>query len=494
MTLQLNLQAPAKPFVSGGPVPVGLNLRNTGDAVVDVPASLGPTQFEFLLLTEDGGRTIESLSYRTKELSRGGGLRPRLKPEMQSLAPGKFMLYRADLSALTLHPIAPGKYQLEALYRMPGNVLVRSNRVPIEVIASRPAATVQGLDSTGANLHAYEFHREGDGPLTLRHWASPTNNPVQGRFQPLPAAAPPDAPGSLAMAMEVEHGDLGVWRWLAWTSGNQVEAEVTRAIDAKYPSGMLATGLADSELFEFGYQFADGHGLFLLTGRGEAGRSIRLLTLPADDEVPPKFLDVPLPPVPEAAARATFYSRPADPEDAASKAAHELALSWILRSDDRYGFVMARLDPGTGALVAPPHLVFSTDRGVIAYEIPAVAWKEIPASFAFLLAPVEEGSAYTRLTVNVHDTTQREEWDLPPFGGPGTVERWIFPSAHKANAPVLAMAKSRLWRVRRGSAWQDTRLDVTSAASPVRLWSLPSGEFWCTWFDREQGYQVRRAA
>ena len=492
MTLQLNLQTPAKPFVTGGPMPIGLDLRNTGDAPVDVPASTEPSEFEYLLLSEDGSKTIQSLSYESKMISKGEV--QRMQGETQPLAPGKFMIYADDLGALAVRPIAPGKYQLQALYRMPGNILVRSNRVPIQVIASRAAATVEGLDFRRAYLNAYEFQREGDGRFTLRKWTSSTDNLAQGQFQPLPMAAPANIPASVAMAIEVEHGDLGVWRWLAWTSGSQVQAEVTRAIDVKYPTSALATGLAEAELFESGYQFADGHGLFLLTGRGQSGRRIRLLRLSADDEAAPKFLDVALPAMPDSPARATFYSRPADPQDEAGKSAHQLALCWVLRSGAAYGFVMARIDPETGGVIEPPRTVFSSNRSVVAYAIPAVVRKELADSFALLLAPAREGDPYTRLTLDVHDTTRREEWDLPRFEGPAPVERWILPSTDTGNAPVLAVSGHRLWLARRGGAWQDTRQDVAGATSPIRLWTLPNGQFWCTWFDREQGYRVCRVA
>ena len=498
MTLQLNLQARAQPFIAGGPMPLGLNLRNTGDTAVEAPAYEGPTQFEYLLLTENGATTIESLSYRKKELSRSGGLRPRLVPNVQPLAPGGVLLYRDDLADLTLHPFAPGKYQLEAIYRLPGNVLVRSNRVPIQVIASRPVATVQGLDSPRANLNAYEFHREDDARFTLRKWESSTDHPLQGRFQNLHTQAIEAPVSSFAMAMEVEAADLGRWRWVAWTSGGQVWAEVTRAIDVKYPSGGLATGLSAPALLEYGYQFADGHGLFLVAGLGSAGRKIRLLTLPADEELPPQFTDVPLPVVPDAPAMATFYAARAISDGAGGEGRYEIALSWLLRTPNATGFVMARLDPGTAALNSPPRTVFSTNRSVLAHAVPPVVMEDIPQSLAFLLAPAESGGAYTLQTVNVHDTAQVEAWNLPPFGDSAMEaappERWILPSDHAANAPVVAVSDRRLWLVRPGSGWHDTKLELTTAASPVRLWSLPNGEFWCTWFDTVHGYRLHRVA
>ena len=119
-------------------------------------------------------------------------------------------------------------------------------------------------------------------------------------------------------------------------------------------------------------------------------------------------------------------------------------------------------------------------------------------SFAFLLAPAESGGAYTLQTVNAHDTAQVEAWDLPPFGDSAMEaappERWILPSDHAANAPVAAVSDHRLWLVRPGSSWHDTKLEVTTAGSPVRLWSLPNGEFWCTWFDTVHGYRLHRMA
>jgi hypothetical protein len=477
-------------------MPLGLNLRNTGDAAAEAPASGGPTQFEYLLLTEDGASTIESLTYRKKELARAGGLVPRLVPKVQPLPPGGVLLYSDDLATLTLHPIAPGKYQLEAIYRLPGNVLVRSNRVPIEVIASRPSATVQGIDSPGAKLNAFEFHREDDEQVTLRKWESSAKDPLQGSFQHLHSIR--DPVGNVAMALDAEPHDseIGQWRWVAWTSGDQVHAEVARAIDIKYPTAFLATDLSSVTLFEYGYQYTDGDGLFLLTGIGSEGqRKIRLMKVLADDELPPEFLDVPLPVVPGTLARSTFYSKPADPEDPESRPAHELNLSWVLQAGGGHIFAMTRVDPATGALMAPPRPLFRTNRSLVADSIPPVVIDGVSDSFVFLLAPAEEGSAVTRVALDVRDAARSEEWDLPALDGPSTVQRWILPFSHAAEAPVAAVADHRLWVLSPQSrSWRDTGLDVRNAASAIRLWNLAGDQFWCTWFDTALGFRLHRVA
>ena len=64
--------------------------------------------------------------------------KPALRvPQTQSLKSGDTSIYSQDLVALLLKPLKPGKYLIEAIYRLPDHVFIRSNRLSIEVVAEK---------------------------------------------------------------------------------------------------------------------------------------------------------------------------------------------------------------------------------------------------------------------------------------------------------------------------------------------------------------------
>ena len=286
MPLQLRVEPPEAAFRAAGSIRLTLTLRNHGDGPEQVPAWDGRLPFEYVVLSAEGSRSVASASVQQKELAGSRGLVPRMVPRMATIEAGGFMVYHQDLADLLLKPLPPAKYQLEAGYRLHGNVLVRAERVPFEITGVRPEAATQCLNAQGSRLIMVEAQKEDDGSVSLRKWESPAANLAMGLFRTvyeLPQAGPLT---SLALALEAEDQELGVWRWVAWTSGNSLFAVVARAVDATYPFGPLETGLQAPAVLPSGYQFAHGGSLFVITGMNQGKRKIRLVSLPADDEKP----------------------------------------------------------------------------------------------------------------------------------------------------------------------------------------------------------------
>jgi hypothetical protein len=85
--LTLNLTIQIKAVELGGAIPMQINLQNNGPGNAEVPGNDGPTQLEFLLLDGSGSKTIQSITYRKKELLKAGGLVPRAVVKTQTLQP-----------------------------------------------------------------------------------------------------------------------------------------------------------------------------------------------------------------------------------------------------------------------------------------------------------------------------------------------------------------------------------------------------------------------
>ena len=130
--LTLNLTTQVKAVELGDSIPLQINLLNNGPSNAEVPGGDGPTQFEFLLLDDSGSKTIQSITYRKKELLKAGGLVPRAVIKTQTLQPNRFQIYKTDLAELLTVPIPAGKFQIQALYRTTGKAIIWSNKVHIE--------------------------------------------------------------------------------------------------------------------------------------------------------------------------------------------------------------------------------------------------------------------------------------------------------------------------------------------------------------------------
>ena len=479
--LQLILNAPHEAFITEGPMPLTLRLSNQGGEPQNVPPPGGSSPFEYRIYLGDAW--IATASVREVLISRGLARTFVAIPAPRRLSPDASQDYTEDLAPLLASPLPPGQYELEARH-LPSRTadLILSKRVPFEITALQPEAIIQTLD--GPFIAAFEFLKRDAGHMILRQRSSllSLNDP----FNEIHTFTPSDSLGDTAFAVPVEPGQPLYWRWLAWLDGNSLHAGVAQITSLTYDTGPVPIQLDSPSLLPYGYGFPDGRGLFILSGFEGDDRRIQIVTLLPERGHPPLFTRVHLSHVPKILFSTTLNLPDGGPA--------EILLSWILLAGARSGVAQGAVDAATGEVKTKPRSIFVTRREVAAHSFLPMHRAGEPGVHQFLLAPEAPHGSYTLLRMGADDVSRRDEIDLPStsvFRG-HLIDRWVLPSPASAQPVVAALSGGKIW-VSQGNDWR--QLEAANVLiSTVRLWTVATGQLWCTWFDAAHGYRRSRIA
>lgn len=218
-------------------------------------------------------------------------------PLVRTYAPGESESMWINLWTLTA-PLSPGAYSFEAAHHLPpgGSGVVRSNRVPFEIVPARAAACAGGYDSASrmASVLAWiAAPREGSARLLARLSGFGNHGEVQQGGTQL-AEVPADA------RVAVSHVLSGTWMgWIAVAAGRRLELFRHNMSHPTWQSGPIPVELDEITLVP---RFPDRErGLALAAGKSPRGPA--LVGVAAQEGGPaPSAWAVPIAAAPELAA------------------------------------------------------------------------------------------------------------------------------------------------------------------------------------------------
>jgi hypothetical protein len=484
MALQLVLHRPDAVVLADGPIHLALQIANTGAADVAVPDSEGPSQFRYAIYSADGlqlRQTASEAERQSAEVHLGDP--DELPLQMFDLPAGLVATYRDDLMSLLTQVLAPGAYQVQASYRTPDGETCTSDRVPLEVTVSQPAAIAQELTAARRIVIA-EWHRTADGALHLRK--RETGLPPLGRFFDLLDVEPSQPLRQCGLSLPTAPGMPDSWRWLAWIEGGDLLAGVATDRRWRYATKRVPLGLDEPVLLPVGYTVAGAAAVFVVAGAAGGRPCVRLVHVQPADDARHALVDVALDRLPEVVPGATCVWQ--------FERAPELLLNWSLEFGGATTLALARVDAMTGEATAPLKSVFTTLRPVLARAFPAVVGPRDTGVGQILLGPESGDDQCTHLSfelANPAKTASTQVAMVEAFGL-DQVRRWVLPSEPVANAAIVAVTESDIWASGSGGWKSIARGDIE--ASSVRLWAFSSRSQLCTWFDRVVGYQSLQLA
>lgn len=484
MTWTLKLESRTAAVLADGPMPLSLSLVSTGAEAQTIPEIDGSAPFE-LTIHAVGGSTAPRTASRAQRRRADvwmSNIRPMRGPDLV-VAPGGSASFEEDLMSLLTEPLEPGRYLVEAAYRPPEGETCTSERVPLEVVVSRPQVIAQALAVGEGRVAIAEWHVDADGTtrLRVRHKGM---TPL-GRFHELAtldAAAPVR---QCAISTNAAYGILDAWRWLAWTSGNELHAGVAHDEHLMYPSRPIPLDLEAPSLLPLGFTVHGAGVIFVVAGKRDGRAHLRLIGIAPGADAEPVLTDVRLEPPGDVVPSTTCVWTAEGPP--------ELVVSWVVESGGTTTILFGRVNALTGEVVAPPERVFTTDRSVLAFAVPPTVGPGEQRRAQVLLAPaLDDGSQFTHVTFDMADpsnVTAHELPSLPAFAARG-VDRWVLPSEPHVGAPVLAVGGSEIWAAGRAGWTRIATGDVEP--SSARLWAFAPKRLVCTWFDRARGYRSQR--
>ena len=398
-----------------------------------------------------------------------------------TLEAGFIALYEDDLMSLLTQPLEPGDYSLQAAYNSPDGEACSSERVPFEIVVSRPELMAQDIEPGAGRVIIAEWHRNPDDSTLLRH--RETDVLPLGRFFDLQTFPPPQPIRQSAISRNAAYGILDHWRWLAWLEGAKITAGVVLHDGFVFPTQSIALEIEAPHLLPFGYTTADSGGLFIVSGKSGGEPRILLVKFTPGQNAETSSTNLQFEKLPDAIPSATCIW--------SADGAPELLISWTLESGGSSGIVQGRVNALDGQVVAAPRRVFTSRRPVQAAAFPPSVAPGEKQFAQILLAPEPSGSFLTHTIFDIANPSNFGSRDLPalePFSSE-MVDRWVLPSAPSRITPVLAVAGEDIWASGKAD-WRHVASGEIDASS-VRLWAFSPQSLLCTWFDKSRGYRTQ---
>jgi hypothetical protein len=492
MTWTLKLEPRAPTVLADGPMPLSLELVNAGAEDEAVPQIEGTALFEYSIHAADGELPPRSASRMQRRRADVwlSNIRPMQGPDLV-VAPGGSARFEEDLVSLLTEPLEPGRYLIEASYDSPEGETCTSERVPLEVVVSRPHAIAQTLAVGEGRVVIAEWHLDADGTTRLR--ARQKGKTPLGWFSELATLDAAEPVGQCAISTNAAYGILEAWRWLAWTSADALRVGVAHGEHLMYRSRPIRLELEAPSLLPIGYTVHGARAVFVVAGKRDGRPLLRLVGMAPGLDAEPVLTDVQLEPPTDGVPSTTCVWTADGPP--------ELVASWVVEAGGATSILLGRVNARSGEVVAALGRVFTTDRSVLAFAVPPTIGPAMGPAVGsdeqrraqVLLAPARlDGSQFTHVTFDMGDpanVTAHELPSLPAFAARG-VDRWVLPSDPVAGAPVLAVGGAEIWAAG-GGAW--TRLATGDVEpSSVRLWAFAPTRLVCSWFDRARGYRWQR--
>jgi hypothetical protein len=389
-------------------------------------------------------------------------------------------VYEDDLMSLLTQPLEPGTYSLQATFTSPDGGSCTSERVPFEIVVSRPQGMAQDIEVPAGRIVIAEWHRNADDSALLRQ--RETDILPLGRFFDLETLRPAQPIRQIAISRNAAYGILDHWRWLAWLVGMKLTAGIALFDGFLFPPTSLPLDLEEPCLLPFGYTTADRGALFIADGKSGAEPCILLVKLLPGDNAEPSVIKLQFEKLPSGIPSATCIWD--------HNGALELLFSWTVQSSGTSDIIQARVNAVNGEVIATPRTVYTTPRSLQTTAFPPSVAPGEKQFAQMLLAPDASGSFFTHTIFDVTNPSTLASRDLPmlePFSAE-MVDRWVLPSAPSRTTPVLAVAGSDIWASAK-PAWRPVATNGDFDASSVRLWAFSPQKLLCSWFDKSRGYR-----
>lgn len=465
-TIELEAGPERAEVLAGEPIYVNITLTNLGKQPVEAPSPIDAPPWEFRLRGE-GAAPSYTLSTQRFRNRLPEPSRPQ-PPLMETLRPMSMLEYRVDLLWVAVEPIAPGKYELTAEYRM-GDQSLRSQPTPLTVAVPNVAAySVLGQAPEGTFASAF-LHLAADGSSALYQRETSQEPPIGAAYSRVIAPAGKSI-GSFALGYPIDRWRSA--RWIGWIEGDALYAllgsgeKVWAQIDA-VPTGLHAPVLAKPA-----YQLFDGHVVFFAYGLKDGKPYLHRITLKHHE--PATFAAVELPSLPHGNVLAQYVGT-------------TLILVWVEHANGHYAVEANACPFGPSTAKGVKRTLVTGDQPVLAFDVTPLA--ATPGEVDVLLGATGGPLSLEYRRLPMAGESPQSAWKLPdPRLKPGEhVAAWAVLAGDAQRAPVALLTSARLLSMDfpSDSGWKSTA--AAAGGHYLTLFRVPESALWCTWADPQTG-------